>query len=62
MRIPGKTLYDKQEQDYYDLLREQKSLMKNIEELPFETCPIVMALKNTVDMFLLKAARPLRMK
>ena len=42
----GKTLYDKQEQDYHDLLREQKSLMKNIEELPFETCPIVIGIEK----------------
>jgi len=31
MRIPGKSLYDKQEQDDYDLLRKQKSL--NVKEL-----------------------------
>ena len=46
MRIPRKTLYDKQEQDYYDLLREQKSLIRNIEELPFETCPIVIGIEK----------------
>jgi hypothetical protein len=42
----GKTLYDKQEQDYYDLLKEQKSLMKNPEESPFETCPIVIGIEK----------------
>lgn len=47
----GKTLQDKQEQDYYDLLKEQKKLIKNIEELPFEKYPIIGIEKHSGYVF-----------
>lgn len=36
----GKTLYDRQEHDYYDSMAEYKRILADVEEFPFEKSPI----------------------
>ena len=55
----GKILYDKQEQDYHDLLKEQKNLIKNIEGLPFEKCPIVIGIEKHSGYVFVEGSPPL---